>query len=107
MNARQLFKHLQLERASDETIREFFAYHLENPKIWKYFESVALREINQGAKRLSAKGIVEQMRKEYELKKIGEFKINNTYAPYYARMFLVKYPIYSEMIETRQLTKAA
>lgn len=105
MNARELFRHLHAEHASDETIEQFFKYHLENQKIWKHFEAVALKEIENGATRISAKAIVEAMRKQHEIeKRFGEFKINNSYAPYYARMFIVKYPIYSNLIETRQIT---
>ena len=103
MTANELSRYLKAEGANDETIKLFFRYHLENPRIWQHFEKVALREVAEG-KRVGAKAIVEEMRKEHEIeKRFGEFKINNTYAPYYARMFLVKYPIYTHSIETRQI----
>ena len=103
MKANELSKYLKAEGADDETISLFFRYHLENPRIWQHLEKVALREVSEG-KRVGAKAIVEEMRKEHEIeKRYGEFKINNTYAPYYVRMFLAKYPIYSNSIETRQI----
>lgn len=104
MKASELQAHLKSEGASDQTIKLFFQYHMENPRIWKNFERVALREIQAGKQRVGAKAIIEEMRKEHELeKRNGEFKINNTYAPYYARMFIVKYTIYANLIETRQI----
>ena len=104
MNAKELSRHLKAEGANDETIKAFFEYHLRNPRTWDHFEKVALREIQAGKTRIGAKAIVEEMRKEHELqKRFGEFKINNTFAPYYARMFIVKYPIYTDFIETRQI----
>ncbi len=70
----------------------FLVYHMSNKSLWELYESKAFELIKLGAKRLSSKGIFEKLREDADLKKIGQFKAPNEFTPFYARIFVFKYP---------------
>lgn len=91
---------LKAEGIDDETIQKVFDYHSKNPDLFKRFEHYA-KEVAQANKRIGAMAIVNRIRWEAEIENKGDFKINNNIAPYFARIFTIKYPQFSWIFETR------
>ena len=88
-----------------ETIRESFnKFHKNNPGVYEKFENMALEAIRKGRKRLSAKLIVNVLRWEYYIRTDDEnFKINDSFHSYYARLFAEMHPEYKDRFEFRKL----
>jgi hypothetical protein len=64
-----------------------------NPKVWEKFRDYTLDVINSGRNNYSQWAIVNRIRWNEEIEtQGGEFKINNNYISFYARMFHAKYP---------------
>ncbi len=86
-----------------ETIDKFMRYHDSHSWIWPEFEKRALSEIDEGATRLSSKGIAEEMRKTTS--SAGDpFGIDNRFPTYYGCVFALKYPQHAAKFEFRILT---
>lgn len=84
----------------------FLAYHQKYPEIWKHFERLSLMVWNTGRRKYGAQTIVHNIRWHVEIENRGEdFKINNEFIAYYARVFLIKYPEAAEagFFELREL----
>lgn len=66
----------------------------ENPELYRAFEAEALRIIERGRKRYSARTIVEWLRHNSAVQAdpTGEFKINDHVTPTLARDFLDDHP---------------
>jgi hypothetical protein len=96
MNYRQL---------NGKTIRQGFnEFHEENPQVYKSFEEQALKAIEKGRKKLSAKLIINWIRWNEVLRTSDEnFKINDAYQAYYARHFIKLHPEHSEIFNLRKL----
>ena len=71
---------------------ELRQYHEANPHLWKHFAQEATRMIQAGATYLSARQIFENLRQRPDLEKVGSFKVNNNFIPYYAEAYMSKYP---------------
>lgn len=81
----------------------FLAYHHENKHVYQAFKRLTLKTIAKGFSNYSAKGIFEVLRWETGVSETGgEFKINNNYTPYYARMFMNEYPQYEGFFRLRK-----
>ena len=82
----------------------FVKFNAENPHIFNAFEEQALRAIDKGRKKISAKLIINWIRWNETLNS-GDlnFKINDAYQSYYARLFITKYPQHAEIFELRKL----
>lgn len=85
------------------TINKFLQWHKENPSVWQDFENMAMRLIKKGIARYGAKAIMEALRYERTYAYGGEFKINNNYSAYFARIFQLKHPQYKSFFETRTI----
>jgi len=87
------------------SIRDGFSkFNEENPHIFKAFEEQALRAINNGKDKISAKLIINWIRwHEFLESSDKNFKINDAYQSYYARAFIEKYPQYQNVFEFRKL----
>jgi hypothetical protein len=83
------------------TIDQFIDHHRKNPEIWREFERFALRAIRAGRQRLGAKAIMERVRWETEVEGGVDWKCNNSYTAYYARMLTAKYPEAKGLFEFR------
>jgi hypothetical protein len=82
----------------------FNRFNEENPHVFKAFEEQALRAINKGREKLSAKLIINWIRwHEFIERSDKNFKINDAYQSYYARYFIERYPQYSNIFEFRKL----
>ena len=69
-------------------MKTFEKYHKENPNIYKAFVRYALQAKQKGFKNYSAKSLFEIIRWHTPIKADGVFKINNNYAPDYARKMM-------------------
>jgi hypothetical protein len=92
-------------------MKNFKQYHQENPAIYEAFKLITFNLIEKGRTYYGAKGIIEVIRYNTIVSANGyplenEFKVNNNFAPDYARLFTKEYPIYSNFFKTRQLKKA-
>ena len=77
-----------------ETVKAFLEFTRKSPAIWGAFQRFAIEAAAAGRKYYGAKMIMERVRWETEVTKGGEFKINNDYTAYYARLFAAKWPEY-------------
>lgn len=93
-------KALRIGGVPDSTISKFLKYHNENREVWRWFEVFARSAANSG-KKLGAKAVMERVRWEVEINSGDEFKANNNFTAYYARVFAVKYPQFENYFETR------
>ena len=96
-------------------MKTFQEYHQENPDIYQAFKKITFQLIDNGRTYYGAKGIIEVIRYDRIIGAVSyatedqdslEFKINNNYAPDYARKFMVDYPLYNNFFKLRQLKKA-
>jgi hypothetical protein len=72
----------------------FEAFHLENPHVLYAIVTVAFFLKDKGFKRAGMKMIFERLRWEYAIKTKGEeeYKLNNNYTSYYARLVMCLEP---------------
>lgn len=87
------------------SIREGFKkFHEENPQVYLAFEHQAMRAIQKGRTKISAKLIINWIRwHEFIESNDLSFKINDAYQSYYARLFVEKHPEYKSIFEFRRL----
>jgi len=85
--------------------KTFEQYDNENPEIWKAFLKYTIETINKGFDHYGAKGIFELIRWHTGVKGNDGFKINNSYAPDYARKFIERYPVWKDFFRLRELKK--
>ncbi len=86
------------------TLKEKFElYHKENPYIYHQFRYYTLRVIQSGFKNFGSQMIIEKIRWETGVvSKNSDFKINNDYAAFYSRMFMLEYPNYEGYFRLRR-----
>lgn len=86
------------------TVQEKFRqYHKDNPEVWALFVRFAQELKAAGVTRYSSQGIFHRIRWETVLKSKGDFKVNNTFSPDYARKLMEEYPEFLGFFETRVL----
>lgn len=84
---------------------EFIAYHKSNPEIWKLYEEFALEAVTSSSL-FGSMAVINRIRWEETItRRNSGFKVNNNFAPFYARIFIMKYPQYSDKIELREVRK--
>lgn len=86
----------------DKIETEFDKYHRENPAIFQMFSRFAFEAIGKGRKHIGANAIIERMRWETMIEGNDDFKVNNNYAPFYARLFMRVNPEHSGIFEIRK-----
>jgi hypothetical protein len=82
---------------------KFLDFDAANPHVYTEFEHCALKLIERGRKHYGAQGVIEHIRYETAIRTVGdEFKINNDFAAYYARMFEARNPQYTGFFSKRR-----
>lgn len=81
------------------TIDIFINWLKENREVWKAFEAYALQAMSSG-RQLGAKAICERVRWYCEIEKGQDYKVNNNFTAYLARLFMIKHN--NEYFETRE-----
>tara|TARA_R110000782_G_C14651301_1_gene396810 strand:+ start:266 stop:613 length:348 start_codon:yes stop_codon:yes gene_type:complete len=96
---------MNYQELNGKTIREGFnEFNKENPHIYAAFEEQALKAINKGREKISAKLIINWIRwNEYRDTTDVNFKINDAYQAYYAREFVRLNPQYCDVFAMRRL----
>ena len=69
-------------------------FHRANPSVYELFRSFAMQAVNAGMRRLGARVIWERIRwyVHIETNTADEFKLNDHYTPYYARLLMLREP---------------
>lgn len=84
---------------------DFQKYHKDNPHVYELFKRYAQAAIKTGRTSYSAYAIFERIRwhTDIETNDTLDFKLNNNYRPYYARLFGANFPKYRDFFRTRTL----
>lgn len=77
---------LRDEGYSEEDVEKFITHHKESPNLYREFEKLALGMIFGGSTDLSAKWLVEELRRTKKL------SFRNEYASWYSRIFVFLWP---------------
>ena len=92
----------------DELTAAFETYDAKHPEVWRMFCLFTLDRIRVGCTYYGAKSIIERIRWETDAARIqskeNEFKVNNNYAPFYARRFHAQYPKWNGFFRLRHQT---
>ena len=93
-----------LHRAGNNSaqIVKFVAWYKSAPEVWANFERITLDLINR-RKKAGAIDIMARVRWECEIEGGKDYKVNNNYAPYLARVFVLKYPEHKGFFEFREV----
>ena len=90
-----------------QTIKEaWWEFHKNNPEIYDLFEKETKRAIARGRKKLSSKMIINFIRWNIYVETTTqgeEYKINDAYTPYYARLFEHYNPKYKGVFNKRRI----
>ena len=81
----------------------FRKYDEDNPQIWRAFVDFAFQAKAKGFQQYGAKSIIELIRWTTGVKGNDQFKINNNYAPDYARKMAEKFPHFKGFFRNREL----
>jgi hypothetical protein len=102
MNDRQLLFDFVME---DESLRsKFIEFHRKNPAVYVKLRDLAIDLRNRGHGNYGIKGLLEVLRWHTAMETTGDpYKINNNYAPYYARMIMHNEPALDGFFRTRVL----
>ncbi len=86
---------------------KFWAFHEENPHVYVLFDRFA-REAAVRHPRIAVSLVIERIRWETVVVTRGDdFKINNNFRAYYARLWMREHPEFGELFETRRLLAGA
>jgi len=82
--------------------RQFQTFHDLNPEVYEELRECALKLKRSGRDVYGIKSIIEVVRWHRNLNTRGdEFKINNNYAPFYARLLMSREPELCEFFKLR------
>lgn len=98
---RNIRKLLQYDGVDSDTIERFVEWFFQNQLVWESFKRLGKKALAHD-KKFGAKAIAEMCRWEMEIEKHNDdFKINNNYVAYMARLFNAN--IGKEYFETRNV----
>jgi hypothetical protein len=80
---------------------DFWSFHLQNSMVYQLYKQYAFAVINQGRTRLSSKALINRVRWDTDVVTTSsDFKINDKWQPYYARLFMREFSM-PDFFETR------
>lgn len=88
---------------------QFKEFHEENPEVFVALEEMAQTLISRGRKKFGIGLLIEVLRWNYYMKTNdpnSDFKINNNYRPFYARLLIESHPDWADVFELRHLRSA-
>jgi hypothetical protein len=81
----------------------WWAYHCDNPKVWELFERYTLLAM-KSRNHYSHWDIISRIRWHVDIETTDkEFKINNNYAAFYARLFITRHPTAAGFFNLREM----
>lgn len=98
----------QRSPAEENKIRiAFEKFHARYPEVYVLFERFTLEGIAHGMDRMGAGAVWERMRWETMVRSqksdAEQYRLNNNYRAYYARLFMERHPEYPEIFATREI----
>jgi hypothetical protein len=98
---------MELDFSTELTPAERFEeFNRRNPQVYSALESMAREIVNRGRRKIGIKMLFEVLRWNYYLETDdpnSDFKINNNYAPYYARLIIANNPNWEDVFELRTI----
>lgn len=99
-----LFSNDPLKGYDDESKKSFWDYHAQNPMIYEKLKIYAKQLKDTGRRQFGIRAIFERIRWDMYLEyNKSDFKINNTYSPFYARLLIFDFPEFEGFFETREV----
>lgn len=89
--------------ASSPLESAFQDFHEANPGVYRLFDRFTRQLLTRGVSRYSADAILHRIRWETAITTGDEFKINNNFSAYYARLWLRNNPEHSGFFVLRSL----
>jgi hypothetical protein len=85
----------------------WWAWHKENPDVYRLFDKFTREAISRGHRRLSAWLIINRVRWETSIVTTGnDFKISNDFIAFYSRLFMALNPEYKGFFQVKQMKRA-
>lgn len=82
----------------------FQQYHQANPHLYELYKAIAISLAKQGRRYIGSKFIFEEMRFNHMFQSNNDpFKLNNNFAPMYARKFVLENPQFGHLFKFKQL----
>lgn len=89
-----------------EAEKKFKAFDEKNPRVYDELVRLTLQAHEKGRTKIGIKMLIEVVRWNRFIRTTdGDFKINNNYAPRYARKIMSTYPELGDIFNTRDLRK--
>ena len=90
----------------EEMRAQWLLFHRQHPEVYAAFKQYTFELINAGRNHGAAKMVIERMRWESHVNAQHghDFKVNNNYAPLYARLFMHHHPQFDGFFRVRALT---
>lgn len=85
---------------------KFEEYDRLNPQVYQALEQLTANLVARGRRKIGIKMLLEVLRWDYQMKTEdpnSDFKINNNYAPYYARLIIERNPQWADVFELRAI----
>ena len=102
-----MIEELTLDFSLNLTHREKFeAFHSANPQVYKALEELAETLVTRGRSKIGIGFLCEVLRWNYYMNTDdpnSDFKINNNYRPYYARLLIQNNPLWENKFELRTI----
>lgn len=100
------FEEMTAEPQHVLSLREkFCVFHVANPRVFEALETMTEALLARGRTRLSVKMLVEVLRWNFYMKTAdpnSDFKVNNSYAAFYARLLVDTHPEWETVFEMRE-----
>jgi hypothetical protein len=82
----------------------FQQYDQSNKHIYELYKSIAVKMAQEGRRQIGSKYIFEAMRYDYTFNSNNDsYKVNNNFAPMYARKFVLEHPQYGNLFKFKPL----
>lgn len=88
------------------TREKFEAFHEKNPQVLILLERLAGEMYRMGRKRIGINMLSEVLRYDYYMKTDdpnSDFKMSNSYRPYYARLMISRHPEWKDLFELNKM----
>lgn len=86
--------------------QRFYAFHQANPQVYARLRDLALASVRRG-RRFGIKALFEILRWQYAMQTddpTSDYKLNNSYTSFYARLLMEREPELVDYFETRTQT---